>query len=98
VSDTTAGETRWRRSGAVLWRRTNTEVLFLLAESDDPIGVLGSGAFVWDVLEHPSTASETTQVLCALFEADPSRIRRDVEQLLGHLESIGVVEREPSTP
>ncbi|MDQ3068778.1 MAG: PqqD family protein [Acidobacteriota bacterium] len=80
-----------------LARDLNGEVLVLDLRSSQYFGLTGTGARVWQLVEsgHDS-ADAITDTLAAEFDADPERIKEDVERFLDDLVARGLLVGPPA--
>lgn len=90
-----AGQTRWRRAGDVLWRRSLDSVLVLRADLPDasPTAIGGGGVGVWELLETTPTTDELVAGLADGYRTDEQVVSGDVVALLDELRELGLVEQ-----
>lgn len=55
----------------------------------------GVGPFVWRELSRPRTLAEIVEGLCAEFDVDAARARRDAERFLKELSERRLAEKRP---
>lgn len=82
---------RWSRHPAALWRRSAGRVVLLPPGDDEPVVLSATGAAIWEVLDRPRTTEQLTTDLAEVFQADPARIRADVEPFLDELHARGAI-------
>lgn len=83
-------EQRFVRRDEVLWR-DGGDLLVLARVDGHALTVTGPGGAVWAALDRPRTLVEVSAVLARAFEADPARVRDDLERLLTDLADQGFV-------
>jgi hypothetical protein len=88
-------ETRFCRTPRVHFGQLHDEWLGIDAEAGFCYSLNRTGGFVWQLLEHPVTLAEICVALCREFEVELEPCRKDVEALLGELEELGLVVRDP---
>ena len=55
-------------------------------------GLNTTGAFVWDLVQHPRTVAEIERGMCEEFEVTTEQCRGDLANLLENLLSNGLIE------
>ena len=82
----------WRRSPAVLWRRSLDAALVLSPALDDPLTMAGTGADLWDILAVPTSTDDLVAALAVRYGAAPSVVAVDIVPVLAELEAMGAIE------
>jgi len=85
----------WRRRDDVLWRRSLDAVIVFPVGAEEPVTLPGTGAAVWDLLEEPASLAALVAALADAYDEDPAVVGHDVSTLLGELESLGAITRDP---
>jgi len=52
----------------------------------------GTGSLIWKLLESPKTVSELSAAVAREYEVDPAQAERDVEEFVGEMKAVGLVE------
>ena len=52
----------------------------------------GTGTLIWKLLESPKSVGELAMAVAEAYEVEPSRAERDVEQFVGEMKAVGLVE------
>lgn len=86
--------TRYRRSAALLWRRSFDQILVLARGGEDVTSIGGGAVAVWDLLDRPRTAAEITGVLERSFAHAADDVARDVAATIADLAGRGLLEPE----
>ncbi|MCZ7535471.1 MAG: PqqD family protein [Acidimicrobiia bacterium] len=81
---------RWCRNEFVHVRRAADRVV-VLADSDEPRTLRGTGAALWDVFDSPRTLSEAAVVLSGQFSSDPEAVEADIAPVVDELERVGAL-------
>jgi hypothetical protein len=76
----------------MLIREVNGEVLVLDSESDQIHQLNSTASFIWRNLKDGASASETARRLAEQFDVDENMALADVEDILGKLRALGVIE------
>ena len=67
-------------------------MVLLSVGAPEPVVLAGTGPSVWDLLTDPIDADGLVGLLAEQYAAAVDQVAQDVEWLLGHLESCGVIE------
>ena len=51
-----------------------------------------TGSLIWKLLESPKTVSELSAAVALDFEVDPAQAEGDVEEFVGEMKAVGLVE------
>jgi PqqD family protein of HPr-rel-A system len=76
----------------MLIREVGGEVLVLDSESDQIHQLNSTASFIWQHLKDGASASETARRLSEQFDVDENMALADVEDILGKLRALGVIE------
>jgi hypothetical protein len=76
----------------MLIREVGGEVLVLDSESDQIHQLNSTASFIWQNLKDGASASETARRLAEQFDVDENMALADVEDILGKLRALGVIE------
>jgi len=52
----------------------------------------GTGSLIWRLLESEKTVSELSTAVAREYEVDPAQAERDVEEFVGEMKAVGLVE------
>lgn len=52
----------------------------------------GTGTLIWKLLEQPRTMDELSAAVAAEYDVAPGQAKQDVEQFVGDMQSVGLVE------
>ena len=52
----------------------------------------GTGSLIWKLLESAKTVSELAAAVAREYEVDPAQVERDVEEFVGEMKVVGLVE------
>ncbi len=52
----------------------------------------GTGSLIWRLLESAKTVSELSAAVAREYEVDPAQAEHDVEQFVGEMKAVGLVE------
>ena len=52
----------------------------------------GTGSLIWKLLESRKTVSELSAAVAREYEVDPAQAERDVEEFVGEMKAVGLVE------
>ena len=52
----------------------------------------GSGSFFWDCFMNDITVDEAVKLVCAEYDVDPERARKDIESFLALLKENNILE------
>jgi hypothetical protein len=52
----------------------------------------GTGTLIWKLLESPKSVGELALAVAEAYEVEPARAHRDVEQFVGEMKAVGLVE------
>ena len=86
---------RFRRAPDVVSRTIGKEVVLLDLRSGKYFGLNATGAAIWAVMERSGASLDAMmEGVRARFEDPGGQLQRDLERLLGELESNGLVVRE----
>jgi PqqD family protein of HPr-rel-A system len=70
----------------------NGEYVVLHTNSGNYFSLDGPAAFIWELLQKPTTDSEIVQAILARYDVDEQSCRADVNELLDQLRKLGLVE------
>jgi PqqD family protein of HPr-rel-A system len=76
----------------MLIREVGGEVLVLDSESDQIHQLNSTASLIWRNLKDGASASETARRLAEQFDVDENTALADVEDILGKLRALGVIE------
>jgi hypothetical protein len=80
------------RSSGHLSCDLNGEVAILNLDSKLYFGVTQVGAFIWRLLDSPSSVIAISEAVAIQFDVDPDRCAADVQRFLGELEAAGLID------
>ena len=88
---------RFTRSQAVVSRVVAGETLIVpvRAKVGDLASIYsfnGTGSLIWKLLESAKTLSELSAAVAQEYEVDPAQAERDVEEFVGEMKAVGLVE------
>ena len=52
----------------------------------------GTGSLIWKLLESAKTVTELAAAVAREYEVDPAQAERDVEEFVGEMKAVGLVE------
>jgi len=52
----------------------------------------GTGSLIWRLLESAKTVAELSSAVAREYEVDPAQAERDVEEFVGEMKAVGLVE------
>jgi len=52
----------------------------------------GTGTLIWKLLESPKSVGELAAAVADVYEVEPERAQFDVEQFVGEMKAVGLVE------
>lgn len=82
---------RFTRSADVLSQEVGDEAVLLDLSSEKYFGLNPVGRRIWELLQDHPALADVHRLLCAEFEADPSRIEADLITLVAHLHAAGLL-------
>lgn len=82
---------KFRISDDVLWRIVGDEILITDSVCESMFGLDGAGARMWTLLADGAPLEQVVEKLAAEFDADPARIRIDLESIIKELEKRGLL-------
>jgi hypothetical protein len=85
---------RWHRHPRALWRRSSDRVIVLPPDQSELLLVEGTGAVIWELLEHPTGEHELVDLLSRATDTDRSVIAPEVAAFLEQLAAEHVI-RQP---
>ena len=80
------GDRVFARHQAAAWRRVAGEMILLQPEQEKLMGLNGTGAAVWELLDGKRSAAAIAHDVAAQFARDEQAVLRDVLAFLGELE------------
>jgi hypothetical protein len=84
---------RWERHPRALWRRSSDRVIVLPPDQSDLLLVEGTGAVIWELLEHPTGEHELVDLLSRATGTDQSVIAPEVAAFLEQLAAEHVIQQ-----
>jgi hypothetical protein len=81
-----AAERIFARHAAAAWRRVAGEMILLQPEQEKLLGLNGTGAAVWELLDGRRSAADIARDVAARFARDEQSVLADVLAFLGELE------------
>ncbi|PEQ10230.1 hypothetical protein B2G71_23440 [Novosphingobium sp. PC22D] len=82
----------YRKTGDWLAAKAGDDVLMMSAENDLYIGLSGTSARIWELLDTPCDLDTLCEHLVAAYEVDPETCRREVRTFLNDLVERNVIE------
>lgn len=80
-----------RRTPGMLMTRIDDDVIILSLHSNCYVTLDRLGSQIWELIEEPLTLGELVARLEELYDAEPGRIRSDVEEFLREIAGDGLV-------
>ena len=86
---------RVRRSRGVAHRQVEDQTVIIVPRTSEVVVLNGTGSVVWQLSDGENDLDAVVAEVAARFEAPPSEVRRDVEQLYQQLIAAGVAQPVP---
>jgi hypothetical protein len=83
----------FKRSEKAIFSNVGGDVVALHVDRGQCYGMEKITATVWDLLSSPMSANDLCERLMQIYVVEPSECRSDIDELLGTMESEGLVER-----
>jgi predicted nuclease with TOPRIM domain len=85
-------DTRYRISPQVLSQEVHGETVLLDLQGESYFGLNEVGTRVWQMLKEGRSLDEMLDILEGEFEVSRARLKNDLEDLLGQMLQLGIIE------
>jgi hypothetical protein len=79
------------RTQGIAWQIVDGELVLLLIDNDELVGINESGAAIWDLTDGQRDVNSIASELADRYEVDPEATREDAQRFLDELTSLGAI-------
>jgi hypothetical protein len=76
---------------SVLWQEVGDEIVLLDVDGGAYHGLNEVGSRIWRALEEHADVTSAYEYLCAIYEVDPLRLRKDLDEFIQRLVEMGLL-------